>query len=141
MNHSPHQPLRLLFDVDRHIETAFEELIHTPWGRDLGASIWQPALDIYELNDCYLIEADLPGVLPERVEVAAEGRRLTLSGTRDTVMTALSQTGRSLLLERRQGHFRRTMEFEQEVDTQHIETQFDQGTLRIRVPKKGVRPA
>jgi len=136
MNHSPNRPLRLVLDVDRHIDAAFEELIHAPWGCEVAGSIWQPAIDIYELNDAYVVEADLPGVLPERVEIAAVGRRLTLSGTRDTVTTGLSRTGRSLLLERRQGHFRRTIEFEQEVDSQHIEMQFDQGTLRIRVLKR-----
>ena len=90
MNHSPNRPLRLVLDVDRHIDAAFEELIHAPWGCEVAGSIWQPAIDIYELNDAYVVEADLPGVLPERVEIAAVGRRLTLSGTRDTVTTGLS---------------------------------------------------
>lgn len=139
MSPSPMQPLRLSLDLDRRIEEAFEELIHTPWGREFAASLWQPAIDVYETDDLYFIEADLPGVTPGQVDIRAEGARLTLSGTRDAVTSGLSRTGRTLLLERRQGQFCRTIEFEHPVDTGHIEMHFDQGTLRIRVPKRTTR--
>lgn len=137
MGDLPIRPLRLSLDLGRRIDEAFEELIHAPWGREqLASSVWQPAVDIYEVDDAYLIEADLPGVPPERVEVHAEDSRLTFRGMRETVTSGWSATGRTLLVERRQGQFCRTIEFERPVDTNRVEMQFDRGTLRIRVPKR-----
>lgn len=136
MGELPIRPLRLSLDLDRRIEEAFEELIHVPWGRELSETIWQPAIDIYETEEAYLVEADLPGVPPERVEVRVEGARLTLVGTRESVTSGLSPTGRTILLERRQGNFNRTIEFEHPIDTDRVETTFAQGTLRIHLLKR-----
>lgn len=63
-----------------------------------------------------MIEVDLPGVAPERVEVRGAGSRVTIHGTRDTLTSGLSPTGKTLLLERRHGQFSRTIEMEYPVD-------------------------
>ena len=69
----PIRPLRLSLDLDRRIDQVFSELIHEPWGCDFGAAAWQPAVDVYETGDAYLIEVDIPGVPPENVEVQVDG--------------------------------------------------------------------
>ena len=141
MTHNPIRPLKLSLNIDRHIEAAFEELIHARWGRDLTGSFWQPAVDMHEADDAYLIEVDLPGVAPERVKIEAQGHRLTIRGARESLTTGISQSGRSVLLERRHGELFRTIDFDQPVEAAHIEVQFDQGIVQIRVPKlKGFKP-
>lgn len=130
------RPLRLSLDFDRRIEQLFTELIHEPWGRDFGANVWQPAIDVHETAEAYLIEADMPGVAPENVEIRVDGRRLTIRGTRDTLTWSGSETGRNVLIERQHGHFCRTVELEHPVETEHIPMQFEQGILRLRLPKK-----
>ena len=132
----PLRPLRLALDLDRRIDEVFTELIHEPWGRGFTTAIWQPAVDISETDDAYLIEADIPGVAPENVEIRVEGRRLTIRGTRDTVTWSRSQAGRTVLVERHHGHFSRTLELDHPVDLETIEKHFDQGILRARLPKK-----
>jgi HSP20 family protein len=130
------RPLRLAFDLDRRIEEVFTELIHEPWGRAFGAGVWQPAVYVYETDDAYLIEADIPGVAPENVEVHVEGRRLIIRGTRDTVTWSHSQAGRNVQIERQHGHFCRSLELDHPVEIKRLQTQFEQGTLRARLPKK-----
>lgn len=128
----PWTPLRLL-DLDRRIDEAFLELIHEPWGRPLSVELWQPAVDVHETEEAYLIEADLPGVPPDAVQLDVEEDRVTLRGSRHSV--AWSQEGRTMRVERAQGKFLRTLEFEEPIDVDHVERQFEQGLLRIRLPK------
>jgi HSP20 family protein len=132
----PLRPLRLSLDLDRRIEQAFTELIHEPWGREFGATAWQPAIDVYETAEAYLIELDIPGVAPEGVEVHLDGRRLTIRGTRDTVTWSRSELGRTVLVERQHGHFCRTLDLDNPVDIDRIETQVEKGILRARLPKQ-----
>lgn len=136
----PMRPLRLSLDLDRRIDQAFTELIHEPWGGQFGADVWQPAIDVYETADAYLIEVDIPGVPPESVEVRVDGRRLMIRGTRQTVTWSQSQGGKNVHLERQQGHFCRSLELDRAVDIERLETQFDHGTLRARLPKKTLEP-
>ena len=133
--YSPFQPLRLPLDLSRQIEHAFSELIHEPWGRGPGERGWHPAVDLYETDDEYLVEADIPGVRPEQVEVRIEGKTLTLCGARDTVTFSGSPAGRTLMIERSSGRFCRTLELAQPVDAGRVETHFEQGILRVRLPK------
>ena len=132
----PLRPLRLALDLDRRIDELFTELIHEPWGRAFGGGGWQPAVDVFETDDAYLIEADIPGVAPENVEVRVEGRRLTIRGTRESVTWSRSEAGRNVQIERQHGDFCRTLELDHPIDVDRLEKQFDQGILRARLPKK-----
>jgi|SRR5579872_2815871 len=132
----PMRPVRLSLDLDRRIDQVFTELIHQPWGREFSAAAWQPAIDVYETGDSYLIELDIPGVPPENVEVRVDGRRVVIQGTRETVTWSRSQGGTNVHIERQHGHFCRTLELDHPVNSEGLETQFDHGTLRARLPKK-----
>ncbi len=130
------RPLRLALDLDRRIDEVFKKLIHEPWGRAFGGGGWRPAIDVFETDDAYLIEADIPGVAPENVEIRIEGRRLTIRGTRETVTWSRSQGGWSVQVERQHGDFSRTLELDHPVDIDRLEKKCDQGILRTRLPKK-----
>ena len=60
------------------IHAIFDELIHRPW----GAVRWNPAVDIREDKDAFIIEMDLPGVNTEEVRVLVEGAILAIEGQR-----------------------------------------------------------
>ena len=49
---------------------------------------WQPPLDIYELNDGWLLKADLAGIRPDEVTVSLQGRTVTLRGHRRDLSVA-----------------------------------------------------
>jgi HSP20 family protein len=135
----PLKPLQFTFDLERRIEQAFSELIHEPWGRGLAATAWQPAVDIHETDDAYLIEADLPGVTPEDMEIRLDGQRLTICGRRQSL--AWTQSGRTLRVERAAGEFCRVLELEHPVDGARIDKQCHEGILRVRLPKRRSRPS
>lgn len=128
----PPSPFRLL-DLERRIDSAFSELIHVPWGRSLSPELWQPAIDIFETDDDYLVEADLPGVLPEAVKLHVEEKTVVIQGSRRSIQW--SQQGRSVRVERAQGAFSRTLQFDEPIDAGRVEHRFEQGQLQIRLPK------
>lgn len=130
----PFSPIRLSMDLDREIEAAFSQLIHQPWGRGSTLRNWQPAVDVFETDDAYLIEADLPGVTRQDIEVEVSERRLELRGQRRSVQ--VSHSGREVRLERSHGEFQRTITFDHPVDPSRIETHCDAGILSVRLPKR-----
>jgi HSP20 family molecular chaperone IbpA len=59
------------FQLSQEVDRLFEELIHRPWGAPLRpqADEWNPELDLYETQDAFILEVDLPGVKETDVSV------------------------------------------------------------------------
>lgn len=130
----PRTPLRLCIDLDREIEAAFASLIHQPWGRPDVPRGWQPAVDLYETDEAYFLEADLPGVSRDDIELRVEDSRVLLRGHRRSVR--VSQSERGVRIERAQGEFERAITLAHPVDPERVEVSCEQGILRIRLPKR-----
>jgi HSP20 family protein len=124
--------MELLFNLQHDIEHAFTRLIDEPWGR-FTSTAWQPAIDLYETADAYHLEADLPGVDPDSVELRVEGKQVSLCGTRNMMVSIT--TRREVMRERSMGHFCRTLTVRHEVDTEHISFDYDRGIYRAELPK------
>lgn len=134
MPRTPLRPLRLFFDLDREIEAAFVNLIHQPWGRPESSNVWQPAVDLYETDEAYFLEADLPGVSRDDIELNVEGSRVVLRGHRRSVR--VSQSERGVRIERARGEFERAITLVQPVDPDRVEVTCEQGILRVKLPKR-----
>jgi HSP20 family protein len=86
-------------------------------------------VDIFETGEKFIIEADLPGVSREDVDIDYRKRILTLSGERKT---GEAKGRRS---ERPGGKFARRFVLPELIDTERIEAKFVCGVLRIEIPK------
>jgi HSP20 family protein len=134
MPREPWKPIRPLSNLREQLEETFAELLHEPWKSTEGREDWQPAIDIYETADAYLVEADLPGVRPEDVQIRLQGRWLTICGSRQG--SAARRHDRGVHVERTCGTFCRTFFLAHWVDTNAIETRLESGIYRIRLPKE-----
>jgi len=95
-----------------------------------------PAVNIYETEDGYTLEADLPGVNREGLEIQLHLNELTLLGRR-TASTSETVHYR----ESGDGDFRRVFELDPEVDTEKIAARVDQGVLTLHLPRReAVKP-
>jgi HSP20 family protein len=130
----PWKPLRLSLDLDRQIEDVFSRVIHQPWGSLHSPSGWQPEIDLYETDDVYLIEADLPGVRAEDVIVQVQDRQVTIAGTRE--LTTWAESTRGVLLERHSGRFSRTFRLDCPVVSDRIERRQAEGIHYVRLFKR-----
>ena len=77
-------------------------------GQGCGDAAWCPAADLYRTPSGWLVKLDLAGVRPEDVRVRAEGRRLTVSGTRRDC--SLEQGCTHYQMEISYSHFQRSLE-------------------------------
>lgn len=114
-------------DVNRVFASFFD-----PSTSSTGTVRWIPPVDLEEMEESYLLVADLPGVAAEDVAIEVEDDVLTLSGAR----TRTGETdARSVRSERGHGAFQRRLTLPEGVDPEQITASFDRGVLEVRVPK------
>jgi HSP20 family protein len=95
-----------------------------------------PAVNIYETEDGYTLEADIPGVNREGLEVHLDQNELTLVARRQG-----STEGTVHYRETANGDFRRVFELNPEIDTGKIAARVDQGVLTLHLPRReAVKP-
>ena len=115
------------------VERLFDEMIHRPWGFCRDVRGWNPSLDVYETEDSFILEADLPGVKAEDVKVEAENGELVLQGFR-SIETSRGN-GQFHTMERSSGNFMRRIKLPASIDKTAIEAEFHDGVLQVRLPK------
>jgi HSP20 family protein len=91
----------------------------------------QPQVNIVETRDAYVLEAEMPGVSKEGLEVLLEGNELTIVGRKNPVPTEAQLVYR----ESYDYDYRRTFELDPAIDTQRISARMDNGVLHLELPK------
>ncbi len=100
------------------------------------AQLWLPLVDTYQTDKAFFIEADLPGVHPENVEISFENNVLTVAGTRGPTLPAKEKHELKVFTsERINGKFARSIRLPDQVDAEKIEATFSFGVLTVMVPK------
>ena len=90
-----------------------------------------PEVNIYETKDGYVLEAEMPGVSKEGLEITLEGSEITIVGHRQNEVV----TGGPLFRERTLADYRRVFELDPAIDTAKIAAKMDQGVLVLTLPK------
>jgi HSP20 family protein len=127
--------LEELARMHERINGLFEQAVLTSEFEDVEGGVpgtWSPCVDVLETEDSYILFAELPGVRRDDIQLQVRDRRLELSGRRQT----LGESRHFLRMERSYGPFRRTFELASPVEADDITAAFDQGVLRVLVPKR-----
>ncbi len=95
---------------------------------------WQPAVDIREEENCYLITADVPGVNSKDIDVTLEDGVLSIKGERNTEKE-VSEAGYRRR-ERTHGTFLRQFTLPDTVDANSISATARDGVLEVTIPKQ-----
>jgi len=90
-------------------------------------------LDVYTTKDALVVEAALPGVKPEDVQVSILGDTLTLNATSGSERTA--EEGGYHVQEVRRGRFARTVTLPSGLRSDSATATFENGILRLWIPK------
>jgi len=92
-----------------------------------------PALNVWEDDDALFLEAELPGMELNDVEIYVTGHnQLTIKGERKPPVVAQGVQHRQ---ERGFGSFVRAVTLPTAVDENQIEARFENGVLKLRMPK------
>ena len=86
-----------------------------------------------EVDDAYVVEAPLPGIDIEKLEISVLGRRLTLSGELAKIDAGETVTWHRQ--ERRGGTFSQTLLLPMDVDSDKVEAVYQNGILQISLQK------
>jgi HSP20 family protein len=118
------------------MERMFDENFMRPFGG------WQLAegdaralaLDVSETDETLIVEASLPGINPEDVNISISSNILTIKGDREEEKEA--HKGHFHIHERRYGSVHRSINLPVQVDAAKAEASFDKGVLKLTLPKK-----
>jgi len=90
-----------------------------------------PQVNIVETKDAYLLEAEMPGVNKDGLEISLEGNELTIIGHRSPDL----ENAQLVYRESTSSDFRRAFELDPTIDTSKIKAKMDNGILYLELPK------
>ncbi|MBI3217517.1 MAG: Hsp20/alpha crystallin family protein [Mycobacterium sp.] len=119
----------LRFDPFSDLDTVTRSLFAGQTGSDRSPRFMP--MDLYKVDDHYVLTADLPGVDPGSVDVNVDNGNLTLTAHR----SARSEDSVQWLAnERFFGTYRRQLALGDGVDTERISATYENGVLTITIP-------
>lgn len=89
-----------------------------------------PPVNIIETKDGYTLEAEIPGVSKDGVEITVEDNQLTILGRRNRT----DSKARVLYRESADTDYRRVFELDPAVDATKITANVEQGVLTVQLP-------
>jgi HSP20 family protein len=124
-------PVNALLNLQSELDRVFDK----PLGFDFGLSgrgVYPPVNVFSEKGD-YVVKMEVPGMAPEKLNIEAHGRTLTISGKRETMAP---QGGSFHRRERSSGEFSRSLQLPADLELSRAEAAYKHGMLTIRIPKK-----
>jgi HSP20 family protein len=92
---------------------------------------WSPLVDIEEHDDAYVLDAELPGVKRDDIDIELVGNELTITAE----LKEKERTGVVRRRTRRTGRFDYRVTLPEQVDPDQIDASLTEGVLTVRVPK------
>jgi HSP20 family protein len=121
-------PLSELGQLNERMRRMLDQTFGGMLGEPAG---WIPAVDIEELEDAYVVEAELPGVNREDVNIEVSGNELTISGeTKEREREGIVRRRM-----RRVGQFEYRVVLPGEVNPEGVDAKLNNGVLNVRIPK------
>jgi HSP20 family protein len=123
------------------LEQTVNGLFDRPFGlqpiwddRSAETLVWQPPVNVYEDNDHLAIEAQLPGIDLNDIELSVNEQTLHLRGERKAE-TEKSKDGYHIQ-EAHYGTFSRSFSLPNTVNPDDAKATYDKGVLTISIPKQ-----
>jgi HSP20 family protein len=118
------------------MQRAMDRLFDDAWegrgaGWRRGARVAVLPVDVYSTADELVIQASVPGLNPEDVEITIEGDTLTVKGETKPPLENVDYH----IQERRYGPFGRTLTLNMPVQADQAEAVFEKGVLTLTIPK------
>lgn len=131
-------PVSELVTMQQAMDRVFDEVYSrrdSGWRR--GERVRALPVDVYSTPNELVIQASVPGLQPDDVEITIEGETLTIRGERKAPLENVDW----YIQERRYGAFARTLTLSVPVQSEEAEAVFENGELTLTIPKaEEVRP-
>ena len=127
-----HDPFARTLGLRQVMDRLLEDAVVMPRGGD-GQGWGGPALNVYEDGDELIVEAQLPGLKPDDLDINVEQGVLTISG--QTTAEEERKERNYLIREHRSGRFSRSLRLPATYDPDACQANFEHGVLRLEFPK------
>jgi HSP20 family protein len=126
--------------VRQMLQRELEDLFRQQWGRQGPALVrheemlWQPPVDVYEVDGEYVVLVELAGMRDSEVSVTLLEDALLISGKRPELHQSETRHFHQLAIN--EGPFQVAIPLPGPVGDQEIGAVYDDGFLTIRLPKR-----
>jgi HSP20 family protein len=127
-----------LSTLRNEMDRLFDSFVREPfgmmdWPAFMGGDKWWPAIDLSESDKEITVRAEIPGIDPKELDVTVTGDKLIISGEKkETCETKEKGFSHS---EARYGSFRRVIPLPEGVDSEHVDAQYANGVLTLKLQK------
>jgi len=122
------EPFRELEELQQATARLLEDAFS---GEGPAQAAWAPPVDIEETDDAWIVEAELPGVKRDDVNVEVRENELEISGE----VKERERKGVLRRRTRRVGVFDYRVTLPGPVDAANVDARLDDGVLTVRIPK------
>lgn len=96
--------------------------------------------DVQELEGSYQIDLELPGFQKDDLHAELKDGYLTIKATRQGKEEEKDNKGRYIRQERYSGHYQRSFYVGEDITQEDVHAAFENGVLKLTVPKKEPQP-
>ncbi|AWB43774.1 Hsp20/alpha crystallin family protein [Paenibacillus sp. CAA11] len=114
---------------------SFNEMVEDHWLTPFGSNTQSFRTDIREEKDKYVVEAELPGIAKDDIEIDVSNNYLTIRAKRNEYHEEKDDSNNFIRKERRTGEFVRRFYVEQ-IDEDGIKAKLEGGVLKLEIPKR-----
>jgi len=128
-------PFRDMVTLREKMNRLFEDVFTgQSEGKELAASTWAPAVDIFETENDLVMTAEVPGIDEKDIEIKIEDNTLILKGARKFEKETKEENYHRI--ERSYGSFYRAFTLPNSIDPEKIQAEHENGVLKITMPKR-----
>ncbi|MFO8240258.1 MAG: Hsp20/alpha crystallin family protein [Dissulfuribacterales bacterium] len=130
---TPWRPLRELSNLRREMDDLWGNLTGEKEFLPMKGE-WMPAVDVSETKDSLIVKAEIPGMESKDIDVSLCGDLLTIKGEKKQKTEEKKENYHRI--ETHYGAFSRTIRVPVSVNSEKIKASYDNGVLKITLPKK-----
>jgi HSP20 family protein len=129
-------PFRELEALQENVNKLFQETMGKPFRESASPRSWSPAVDVLEDENKIVVQAELPGMKRDDINVELSGDTLTIRGERK-----LDNKENYVRIERTYGPFQRSFTIGVPIKSDELKANYKDGILEIIIPKaEEIRP-
>lgn len=127
-------PNREVMNLWNDFSRVFDQLTNGDLESEVtSVGTWRPAVDVTEHEKEYTVEAELPGLAEDDIQISLRDNVLTIKGEKG--IEEEEEGENRYYRERRYGRFQRMIRLDSEVDADKVKAEYENGVLTIHLPK------
>jgi HSP20 family protein len=125
-------PWRVFGNMDKELKRIQSEMNRLYPSSGLASAAEFPAINVWRNGNDIILTTELPGIVPEELDISVVGKTLTLRGERAPLGEKEETYHRR---ERWHGRFTRTVQLPFEVNADKVEAKYVKGSLYLTLPR------